>query len=153
MRNSKVEYHEFPIAGLISYLQDEEELFMTNAELGVIAAEDLVRANSPAAKIDAQQIDSDAPVRTHNLLGYNFAAERKFKNAVLDWLGNGKPKLFRSPGEGNFIVRLMNASLSPEDKVSRMIHNFSSTAYEIADYIYTNLKNYGFITIKNPAES
>jgi hypothetical protein len=34
---------------------------------------------------------------------------------VLRWLTDGKPKLFRSPGEGNFIVRLMNTSLAPND--------------------------------------
>jgi hypothetical protein len=35
--------------------------------------------------------------------------------AVLNWLTDGQPKLFRSPGEGNFIVRLMNISLTPND--------------------------------------
>jgi hypothetical protein len=33
--------------------------------------------------------------------------------AVLDWLNNGKPKLFRSPAEGNYVLRLMNISMSP----------------------------------------
>jgi len=35
--------------------------------------------------------------------------------AALDWLNDGKPKLFRSPAEGNYLVRLMNASLTPND--------------------------------------
>jgi len=33
-----------------------------------------------------------------------FKEERLFKNKVMDWLNNGKPKLFRSPQEGMFIV-------------------------------------------------
>ena len=45
--------------------------------------------------------------RTTNLTDYNIVAERIFKMKVLDFLNDGKPKLFRSPGEGNFIVRLM----------------------------------------------
>jgi len=61
----------------------------------------------------------------------------------LEWLNNGEPKLFRSPGEGNYIVRLMNVSLSPEDTLGRMLHNFSCTAYEIDDYTYNNLNSYG----------
>lgn len=146
-RNGKIQYHEFPISGLISYLSDEEELFMTNAELGLVAAEALERDGSPSA-----QILTSTHVRTRNLLDYNFAAERIFKNAVLDWLGDGNPKLFRSPGEGNFIVRLMNISLSPEDKVSRMLHNVSATAYEIADCNYENLHSLGFIQTINPVE-
>jgi hypothetical protein len=49
--------------------------------------------------------------RTTNLTSYNITAERIFKLAVLEWLNNGKPKLFRSPTEGNYIVRLLNVSL------------------------------------------
>jgi hypothetical protein len=74
-----------------------------------------------------------------------FHREREFKMNVLEWLTNGKPKLFRSPGEGNFIVRLMNTSLSPNDTLSRMLHTFSCTAYEIADYTFENLKLYGMM--------
>ena len=32
-RNGNVRYKEFPISGLISYLSDEEELFLTNDDL------------------------------------------------------------------------------------------------------------------------
>ena len=49
-----------------------------------------------------------------NLTHENFYNERKFKEEVLEWLTNGNPKLFRSPGEGNFVVRLMNTSLVPQ---------------------------------------
>jgi hypothetical protein len=80
----------------------------------------------------------------------NISEERDFKLKVLDWLNNGKPKLFRSPSEGNYIVRLMNTSLSPEETLGRMLHNFSSTAYEVAEYNYDNLNKYNFITITNP---
>nr|DAI51091.1 MAG TPA: hypothetical protein [Caudoviricetes sp.] len=39
-----------------------------------------------------------------DLLDENFIAERLFKLKVLDFLNNGKPKVFRSPSEGNYIV-------------------------------------------------
>ena len=82
---------------------------------------------------------------TTNLVGYNFYGERKFKLNVLDWLNNGKVKLFKSPGEGNYIVRLMNNSLSPIDAVGRMLHSFSSNAYEVSDYSLNNLSSFGII--------
>ena len=66
---------------------------------------------------------------------------------VLEWLNNGEEKLFRSPTEGNYIVRLMNNSLSPTDSLGRMLHTFNSTAYEVADFNYENLNKRGFITI------
>ena len=48
---------------------------------------------------------------------------------------------------GNYLVRLMNISLTPEDKVGRMIHNFQATAYEVEELNYKNLVELGFINI------
>lgn len=73
----------------------------------------------------------------------NIAKEREYKLKLLDWLNNGKPKLFRSPQEGNYIVQITNVSLSPEDNLGRLLHNFSCTAYEIAEYSISNLRKKG----------
>lgn len=94
---------------------------------------------------DIDHLSIPQKLTTTNLVDYNIANERKFKLEVLDWLNNGKPKLFRSPAEGNYIIRLMNNSLSPTDSISRMLHTFNSSAYEIADYNYENMVRYGFI--------
>jgi hypothetical protein len=134
-RNGNVSYQEFPISGLISMLSDPHELFMKGIQSVSHVAE---RTRTKAAGVD---FDFD----TH-LAGENFRRERQFKMEVLNWLNNGEPKLFRSPGEGNFIVRLMNTSLSPNDTLGRMLHTFSCTAYEIAEYNFTNLNKYGFIS-------
>ena len=120
LRNGNVYYKEFPLSGLISYQMDDSYLFMSKDELGLSE-------------------------KSFNLTSENLAAERKFKMRVLEWLTNGQPKLFRSPTEGNYIVRLMNTSLSPNDTVGRMLHTFSSTAYEIATYNMDNLERYGLI--------
>ena len=37
----------------------------------------------------------------------NILLEREFKLEVLNWLNDGRPKLFKSPYEGNYIVRLL----------------------------------------------
>lgn len=124
-RNGRVYYREFPISGLISYQMDEENLFLSKDEF------------NPAEK-------------TTQLTGENISAEREFKMKVLEWLTNGETKLFRSPGEGNFIVRLMNSSLSPNDTVGRMLHTFQCTAYEVADFTYQNLQKYDFIQLVDP---
>ena len=123
-RNGNVEYKEFPINGLISYWMDEQEDFISWSTLG---------------------LDDDTKLPTTNLTDYNIAAERKMKLEVLKWLNNGKPKLFRSPAEGNYLVRLMNVSLSPEDKLSRMIHSFSATAYECGPTTTESLRENGII--------
>jgi hypothetical protein len=93
-----------------------------------------------------EELDFKTP--TTDLTSPNFRTERKFKLKVLDWLNNGKPKLFKTSGEGNYIVRLMNVSLSPNDTVGRLLHSFSATAYEIAEYNRDNLNKYNLNKIE-----
>lgn len=136
-RNGVNYYNEFPINGLISYHMDNDEMFLKSAELGLTNA--WARPKTASPKIGNKQ------PKTTDLVDYNFAAERIFKMKVLEFLNDGKPKLFRSPGEGNFIVRLMNSSLAPNDTVGRMLHTFSTTATEIADCTTKELESYGII--------
>ena len=144
-RNGNVAYKEFPISGLISYQMDEDNLFGFDEDF--VLAEKFKREKyegTPSKQLEEYK------VKTTNLVGYNFSAERDFKLEVLDWLNNGQPKLFRSPSEGNYIVRLLNTSLSPEDTINRLIHTFNSTAYEVAECNYENLNKNGFISIDEP---
>lgn len=133
-RNGQVRYKEIPISGLISYQMDRDNFFVSDEELGI--SEKSVLKNP-----------------TTDLVGYNYTAERKFKLAVLEWLTDGKPKLFRSPSEGNYVVRLMNTSLSPNDTLGRMIHSFSCTGYECAAADIESLQASGLVRqpeIKEP---
>lgn len=118
-RNGNIKYKEFQLSGLISYLEDEANLFS-------------IKNNDFESNID--------------LTGENIYKERTFKMKVLEWLTNGEPKIFKSPAEGNYIVRLMNVSLTPlSDGINRMLHTFSSQAYEIDNYSIETLLKYNFI--------
>lgn len=112
-RNGDMYYTEIPISGLISYLSDENGLYTTVS-------------NS---------------LNTTNLTDQNILTERLFKISVLDWLNNGRAKYFRSPTEGNFIIRALNVSMSPEQTLGRLLHSVSCTGYEVADNNVTNLIN------------
>jgi hypothetical protein len=116
---------------------DDNQNFMSDRELGLDSDVGLRRGATGANNYAALK------TRTTSLADYNIAAERKFKIAVLEWLNNGKPKLFKSPTEGNYIIRLMNVSLTPEDKLGRMIHSFSATGYECMDINEENLRELG----------
>lgn len=130
-RNGLINYKELSLSGLISLLMDEENLFF-----------------------DANSYLKDPELEngyiTTNLSKYNIANERKFKLEVLNWLNNGQPKLLRTATEGNYIVRLLNISLSPTDTVNRMLHTFNCQAYEIDELNWSNLIKYGFVKIDNP---
>ena len=139
-RNGNVKYKEFSLSGLISYKADENELFIdAEKDLKIVFNKYLERTSNP------EETFSQLNVETSNLTDYNIFAERQFKLKVLDWLGDGKIKMFKSPTEGNYLVRLLNISLSPTDTVGRMLHTFSCTAYEVKEYSYDNLINLNFI--------
>ena len=135
-RNGTVDYKEFSISGLISYLSDDEGFFTK----GLYEILNLNRDSTPT-----RQDLSIYGTPTTSLTSKNVYTEREFKLAVLDWLNNGKPKLFRSATEGNYIVRLLNTSMSPTDSVGRMLHTVSSTAYEINKNTYETLLDYNII--------
>lgn len=122
-RNGITEYKEFPISGMVTYFMDENEAFISKEK-------------------DLFITDWE---KTTDITDENVLLERLFKIEVLNWLNNGKPKLFKSPQEGNYIVRIMNVSFSPIDTVSRMLHNFSCQATEIAEYTPDNLITYGLL--------
>ena len=106
----------------------------------------LIGANKGISKIyQEKKVVNDIRARTTDLTSDNIYLERNFKLEVLEWLTNGQPKIFRSPTEGNYIVRLMNVSLTPDDALGRMIHTFNCTAYEVAENDYENLEKYNFI--------
>ena len=136
-RNGKVNYKEFPISGLISMLSDPNERFLT----GIQTTNQL-----PGRRQDTPSYDNPPGLDT-TLTANNIQRERQFKMEVLNWLNNGKEKVFRSPTEGNFIVRLMNISLTPNDTLGRMLHTFQCTAYEIAEFNFDNLVKYNLINL------
>lgn len=161
-RNGVVSYKEFPIAGLISYKADNNEMFANAIELDLISNDKTHRDYTPVNQNYNDYSNEDNPVysgkswersETLDSVGYNMRAERLFKLKLMDWLGNGKIKMFKSPQEGNYLVRLLNISLTPEDRLGRMLHNFSCTAYEMEELTYNNLLNLNFLNIADDEET
>ena len=128
-RNGNVAYKEFPISALISINMDENFDFLdekkVNQLLNLSDGDIASKRGSTPSKIN-KPLSRNTELSTDNI-----RMERNFKMEVLNWLNDGKPKLFRSAVEGNFLVRLMNVSLSPNDTLGRMIHTFNANAYEI----------------------
>lgn len=133
-RNGIVNYKEFQISGLISILMDPNEKFLSRVELN---ENSLVREKTP----EEYRIFSEFCT---NLNFSNIYKEKNFREEVFNWLTNGQPKLFRSSTEGNFLVQLMNVSMTPVDTLGRMLYNFSCTAYEIDEANFKTLNKYNF---------
>lgn len=114
-RNEDILYKEFNLSGLISYLEDPDNLF------------NFTYYNN---------------YNLTDLSSVNIYKERIFKEEVLNWLNNGQTKLLKTPTEGNYFIRLMNVSLSPNDTLGRMLHTFTATGYEVDNNLNLLFKNY-----------
>ena len=72
----------------------------------------------------------------------NVYMERIYRKYVEEFLNDGNYKLYKSPTEGNMIITLVNVSLTPNQQLNRLISDFSSTAYEVAENTVSNIKLY-----------
>jgi hypothetical protein len=135
-RNGNVNYRQFSITGLISHFCDENQLFITEDEL-YKHRKDLYDAYNEENRINV----------------YNdFTLERTFREKVQEFLYENNVKLFRSPAEGNILVRLMDISFSPEQTLGRMVYSFSATAYEIDAISFDNFEKYGIQKVGEVSE-
>jgi len=128
-RNGYMDYAQFSIGGLISFFIDEDQLFITRDKLFG------KQLNSYANYNDTNRIDN------YN----NYIYERKFRDEVIKFLYDENVKLFRSPTEGNFVVKVMDINLNPTTELGRYLWSFSGTAYEIANSDAKSLQEMGIL--------
>lgn len=128
-RNGHTNYVQFPIGGLISFQIDESDLFTSLEEL--------------FGKYLYLYTDYN---NNHRITeANNIVYEKLFKDKVIEFLYSEQPKLFRSATEGNFIVKVMDVSFSPNATLGRRIVSFTATAYEVAECNIDNFKKYDIL--------
>jgi hypothetical protein len=114
-RNGHTKYRTFPITGLITSFCDEEGLFTTKKDI----------YNNTLELYERYNINND--INEYR----DFSYEREFRERVIDFLYENNIKLFKSPTEGNILVRLMDINLTPNQTLGRMLYSFSAVAYEM----------------------
>ena len=155
-KNARIGYKVFPISALISMEGDDNAEFIKK-DINILKGNySNHRHNHTKDKDEYPNFikgyqdnkvwtQDELVFNSTDLISKNFASERLFKLAVLDWINNGKVKLFRSPAEGNYLVRLMDVSLAPQQGLGRMLHTLNATAYESAECSRQNLETFNII--------
>jgi hypothetical protein len=132
IRNGHIKYHSFSYGGLISCQMDNNNIFTSYGEL--FPYETLRQLNLNR--------NSEENINSYN----DYLLERKFREKVMDFLTDPQPFLFRSPTEGNMIVKLTDVSFTPNATLGRMIYSFSGSFTEVAD---NTVENYDYYDIQN----
>ncbi len=127
-RNGNSKYRSFSIDGRIATQMDENEIF--------IHKRDYLKGGSALYGEDFKTNPK-----------YHFRTiEREFRKKVIDFLQDDNVKLFKSPTEGNIIIKLTGVTFSADEALGRAIYDFSGSADEICDFNVTNCDYYGLIT-------
>lgn len=125
-RNGHMNYVQFPIGGLISTAMDVDNwLTSKEKEYG-----DMVNEYNKYNEINEIPFYQDV------------VWEKAFRNAVEKFLYTDDVKLFRSPTEGNFLVKIMEVNFQPNQTLGRRLWSFSAMAYEIDECTFKNYKKY-----------
>lgn len=74
--------------------------------------------------------------------GQNYVLEKNFRENLISFLNNGKPKVLKTAADGMFMVRLTNLSFTPKQQLGRMIYDFSCDLTEIAPVNSVNIQSY-----------
>lgn len=135
-RNGNAAYRQFSISGLISSHMDDNSIFTSKDEIYQLNKDLYTTFN-----------------KEHNISEYrDYQYEYHFREKVLDFLYNEQAKLFRSPTEGNILVKLTNITLTPNQTLGRLLYSFSATAVEIDECTSENLMKYGVVKKANDSE-
>ena len=126
-RNGNMNYRSFSISGLITQFCDEKELF---------TSKDVIYGES-------KKLYSDYNYNNGISAHEDFVYEKFFRDKVTEFLYNGNIKLFRSPTEGNLLVKVMDISFTPNQQLGRRVYSFSATVYEIDSPTFANYLKYG----------
>lgn len=136
-RNGNVHYKEFPLSGTITHFMDTTEEFAPRGELFI---------EDEFAGVEGYHSNSmlyEAIYRENGLNPYNNPIlEREFRDKVVEFLQDGKPKLFKSPTEGCMMVRIMDVNLTPNQQLGRLIYDFSCNVVEIDEFNLNTCEKY-----------
>lgn len=131
-RSGYNDYAQFPIGGMIFSQMDEDGMFITKKDAYGDMYGEYKNYN------DEQNISPYADV----------VWEKVFRDKVKEFLMDGEVKLFRSPTEGNFLVKLMDVNFQPNQTLGRRLWSFSATAYEIDECNVENYNKYKIMSNK-----
>lgn len=128
-RNGNSNYRQFTISGLISSHMDDNSIFTNKDEIYLLNKDLYLQFN-----------------KERNISEYkDYQYEYHFREKVLDFLYNEQAKLFRSPTEGNILVKLTNISFTPNQTLGRLLYSFTATVIEIDECTPQNLMKYGVV--------
>lgn len=126
-RSGHTKYRQFSISGTICGYGDDEGIFLSRNSASLILSQGFY----------------DRYKAQNRIMSWNdYIFEKQYRDKAIEFLMDGKPKLFKSFTEGNMIVALTAVSFTPNKQLDRNVYDFSATVTEIAECTVENCQKY-----------
>ena len=148
---------DFPEDEALNYkdsLVEKHNKYVYNMEVPSTDASQAKKINYSAMKdgydrhfYTKENANTNSEILYHRFQGINDELlEKKYRDYVISFLYKNAVRLFKSPTEGNILVKLMNISLTPKQELNRIVYDFTATAFEIDEFTIENCIKYGIHT-------
>lgn len=138
--SADLDYKTFQFSGKLTYEQDVHRLLVSNTYSEAISPDPTIPINF----VEIKYGDEAGTNRKTDIgkLDESMVMQRIWRNKILEWLKDGRPKILKSEAEGNILVRVTNVNVTPVRSLYGLIADFTCTMTEIGDVKEKTLQRY-----------
>ena len=126
-RSGDTKYRQFNVSGTICGYGDQDGMLLTSNSVYSLLGQSFF----------------DQYKLANRIMPWNdYIFEKQYRDKAIEFLMDGKPKIFKSFTEGNMIVALTAVSFTPNKQLANNIYDFTATVTEIAEFTIENCKKY-----------
>jgi hypothetical protein len=126
-RSGDTKYRQFNLGGTIYGYGEQDGIFLNRNTISNLISRSFF----------------DRYKQKNRIMPWNdYIFEKQYRDKAIEFLMDGKPKIFKSFTEGNMIVTLTAVSFTPNKQLANNVYDFTATVTEIAEFTPENCKKY-----------
>lgn len=137
---SELDYRTFNFSGKLTYQQDVHGLLVRDTYSEAISPNSTIPINFVEVSYgDEGLLNKKTDIGE---LEESMVMQRIWRNKILEWLKDGKPKILKSEAEGNILVSVSNVTVTPIQTVYGLVADFQCQMTEIGELSEKTLQRY-----------
>lgn len=137
---SELDYRTFNFSGKLTYQQDIHGLLVRDTYSEAISPNSTIPINFVEVSYgDEGLLNKKTDIGE---LEESMVMQRIWRNKILEWLKDGKPKILKSEAEGNILVSVSNVTVTPIQTVYGLVADFQCQMTEIGELSEKTLQRY-----------
>lgn len=136
--NSDIDYRTFTIQGILCQNQDVEELFINNMFSKVVPENTTSFTPEIEDKYNLEKMMNYKTDLENNK--DSMVVQRRWREQVVKWMENKKPKVIKSEAQGCIVVMIENVTVQPNKTTYGLIADFSAKCTEIGRFSEEELR-------------